>query len=217
MHIFSTAFSSALEFLFQLTGDWLIAIILITLAIKVILFPISVKQQRAIILSQNLNEAKNFLSTKFKNRSDKVNHAITKIIVQHKVNPILPIVTIIIQMPVLLSLYFSLTNLSTTVGSNLIPWVISVSKPDDLHILPVIASIFQGLPGLTIQDKNILTFILPICLGMVFLWKAPAALSVYWGISSLLSFLEKKILSLKSIQQRLLNVVSAEEMIEGLS
>jgi YidC/Oxa1 family membrane protein insertase len=106
-------------------------------------------------------------------------------------------------------------NLSTTVGSSLIPWVISFSKPDGLHILPIIASLLQGLAGLTTENRNMLMFILPICLGLVFLWKAPAALSVYWGVTSLLTFVEKKIMSLKIIQKRFLNVVSVEEMIKS--
>jgi len=50
----------------------------------------------------------------------------------------------------------------------------------------------------------------------VFLWKALAALSVYWGVNGLLSFIERKILSLKMFQQRFLNVASVEEMLKSL-
>lgn len=211
MHIFSTVFSGLLESLMQMTGDWLTAIVLVTLAIKVVLFP-----QKAMLFSQNLNKVKEFLANKYKNRSDKINESITQIITQYKINPLLPLITLLVQMPVFFSLYLSLMNLSTTVGSSLIPWVLSVSKPDSLHILPIMAGLFQGLSGLTAENRNILTFVLPVGLGLVFLWKAPAALSVYWGVSSLLSFIEKKVLSIKSIQQRFLNVVSVEEMIHSL-
>ncbi|KNZ68205.1 YidC/Oxa1 family membrane protein insertase [Thermincola ferriacetica] len=216
MNIFSTAFSGILESLIQMTGDWLIAIVLITLSIRVVLFPLSVKQQKAIIISQNLNKVREFLSNKYKNRSDKINESIAKIITQYKVSPFLPLITIVFQMPVLFSFYFSLMNLSTTVGSSLIPWILSVNKPDDLHILPIVAGLFQGLSGFTTENRNILTFLIPICLGLVFLWKAPAALSVYWGVNSLISFVEKKIMSLKSIQRRFLKVISVEEMIKSL-
>lgn len=216
MNIFSTAFSGILESLIQMTGDWLIAIVLITLSIRVVLFPLSVKQQKAIIISQNLNKVREFLSNKYKNRSDKINESIAKIITQYKVSPFLLLITIVFQMPVLFSFYFSLMNLSTTVGSSLIPWILSVNKPDDLLILPIVAGLFQGLSGFTTENRNILTFLIPICLGLVFLWKAPAALSVYWGVNSLISFVEKKIMSLKSIQRRFLKVISVEEMIKSL-
>jgi len=55
----------------------------------------------------------------------------------------------------------------------------------------------QGLSGLTVEYRNILAFVLPVGIGLVFLWKAPVALSVYWGVNSLLGFAEKKILSMK--------------------
>lgn len=216
MYLFSTTFNGVLEFLIGLTGDWFFAIVLLTVAIKLVMFPLSVKQQKAMILSQNLNEVRKSLSDKFKNQTERVNEGLARIIANYKVNPLLPFITIVIQMPVFFSLYFSLLNLNTTVGSILIPWVLSVSKPDNLHILPVIGSLLQGLSGFTVQNKSLFMFILPISLGLVFLWKAPAALSVYWGINALLSFIERKILSLGRFKQRFLNVASAEEMLKSL-
>lgn len=217
MHIFSTMFSGVLESLIQMTGDWLVAIAIITLAVRIALFPLSLKQQKALLVSKNLNKVKEFLTSKYKNQKDKVNASIGKIMTRYRINPLLPLITTIIQMPVLFSLYFSLMNLGTTVGSFLVPWILSLSNPDNLHILPIIASLFQGFSGFTAENKNILTFILPIGLGLLFLWKAPAALSVYWGFNSLLGFVEKKVLSLKIIQQRFLNVVPVEDMIKMIS
>ncbi|MDD3365543.1 MAG: membrane protein insertase YidC [Syntrophomonas sp.] len=216
MHIFSTTFNGVLEFLLGLTGDWFLAVFLLTLAIKLVMFPLSVKQQKAMIISQNLNEVRKSLSDKFKNQTERVNEGLAKIITNYKVNPLLPFITIIIQMPVFFSLYFSLLSLSTTVGSSLIPWVLTVSNPDSLHILPVIGSLLQGLSGLTVQNKSLFMFILPTALGLIFLWQAPAALSVYWGINALLSFIERKIISLGRFQKRYLNVASTEEMLESL-
>jgi len=60
-------------------------------------------------------------------------------------------------------------------------------------------------------------FVLPVALGLVFLWKAPAALSVYWGINALLSFAERKIMSLERFQKRFLQVPSREEMLKSLA
>ena len=217
MHIFSTVFSGVLESLIQMTGDWLIAIVIITLAVRIILFPLSLKQQKAMLISENLNKVKEFLTNKYKNQKDKVNASIGKIMTRYRINPFLPFITTIIQMPVLFSLYFSLMNLGTTVESFLVPWVLSLSNPDNLHILPSMASLFQGISGFTAENRSILTFILPVDLGLLFLWKAPAALSVYWGVNSLLGFAEKKVLSLRIIRQRFLNVVPVEEMIKMIS
>lgn len=217
MHIFSAEFSSLLKSLIQVTGDWTLAIALITLATKVILFPLAVKQHKAMLFTNNLNDVKTFLTQNAKNRTDQVNDKIAKIITRYRINPFLPLISLVLQAPVIFSLYFSLMNLSTAVGSSLIPWVVSVSSPDSLHILPVLGGFFQGLSGFSGQAKNILYFILPIGIGIVFLWKAPAALSVYWVTNSLCGFFEKKILALKVVQRRLLKVVSVEEMISSIS
>lgn len=216
MHLFSTTFNGALEFLLGLTGDWFFAIVLLTLAIKLVMFPLSVKQQKAMLISQNLNEVRKSLSDKFKNQTEKINECLTRVMAKYKVNPLLPFITLVIQMPVFFSLYFSLLHLSTIVGSALIPWILSVSNPDSLHILPVIGSLLQGMSSITAENKNFIMFILPVTLGLIFLWRAPAALSVYWGINALLSFIERKIIFSGRFQKRFLNVASPEEMLESL-
>ncbi|MEN6390759.1 MAG: YidC/Oxa1 family membrane protein insertase [Syntrophomonas sp.] len=216
MYLFSTPFNGALAFLLGLTGDWFLAIVLITLAIKLVMFPLSVKQQKAMMMSQNLNEVRKSLSERFKDKTEKINAQLAKVMTRYKVNPLLPFITLVIQAPVFFSLYFSLLHLSTTVGSALIPWILTVSNPDSFHILPVIGSLMQGLSSLTAESKNLIMFILPIALGLVFLWKAPAALSVYWGINALLGFAERKIMSLERFRKRFLQVPSTEEMLESL-
>ncbi|HWP96469.1 MAG TPA: membrane protein insertase YidC [Syntrophomonadaceae bacterium] len=216
MHVFSTAFNGALEYLLGLTGDWFIAIVLLTLAIRLVMFPLSVKQQKAMIISQNLGEVRKSLSAKFENQTEKVNKCLARVMTHYKINPLLPFITIVIQAPVFFSLYFSLLHLSTTVGSTLIPWILTVSNPDSLHVLPVIGSFLQGISGLTAQNKSLFMFILPVSLGLIFLWKAPAALSVYWGINALLSFIERKIIFFGRFQKRFLNVASTEEMLKSV-
>jgi YidC/Oxa1 family membrane protein insertase len=217
MYLLSTPFNGALAFLLGLTGDWFFAIVLLTLAIKLVMFPLSVKQQKAMIVSQNLNEVRKSLSERFKNQTEKVNVQLAQVMTRYKVNPLLPFITLVIQAPVFFSLYFSLLHLSTSVGSAFLPWILAVSNPDSLHVLPVIGSLLQGLASLTAENKNFIMFVLPVALGLVFLWKAPAALSVYWGINALLSFAERKIMSLERFQKRFLQVPSREEMLKSLA
>lgn len=217
MYVLSTPFNGALAFLLGLTGDWFFAIVLLILAIKLVMFPLSVKQQKAMIVSQNLNEVRKSLSERFKNQTEKVNVQLAQVMTRYKVNPLLPFITLVIQAPVFFSLYFSLLHLSTSVGSAFLPWILAVSNPDSLHVLPVIGSLLQGLASLTAENKNFIMFVLPVALGLVFLWKAPAALSVYWGINALLSFAERKIMSLERFQKRFLQVPSREEMLKSLA
>lgn len=216
MHIFSSVFTQILLFLTNLTGDWFISIALITLIIKLLLFPLSIKQQRTQLLMANYTKARDILAQKFKAQSERVNTESMKIASKYKINPLSPFITLIAQAPVFFSLYFTVMNLSVTVGSFLVPWVSSLHTVDNLHILPVIAGLIQGFSGFTAENKNWLMFVLPIAFGMVFLWKAPVALSAYWIVNSALRFLELKLFSLSSLRRKLFSIPTPEEMVKGI-
>jgi YidC/Oxa1 family membrane protein insertase len=216
MHIFSSVFSQILAILASITGDWFIAVALITFGIKLLLFPLSVKQQKTQLLTANLNGARDILTSKFRNQTEKVNSELLKITSKYKVNPLSLILTLLVQAPVFFSLYFAVINLSVSVGSILVPWVSSLHTIDNLHILPVVAGLLQGLGGFSTENRNLLMIIIPVAVGVVFLWKAPVALSAYWIVNSFLRFIEIKIFSLSPIRRRLFNIPSPEEMVKGI-
>lgn len=218
---FSGIFSGILGALIAFTGDWFIGIALLTIAIKVLLLPLSIKQHRGLLMTQNFSQAKAILDKKFKNKTEKVNNALMKIMSTHKVNPLSSFATMLVQLPVFFAIYGSIVHLSTAIGSAVIPWVLSVSKADSLHILPIAASATQGLLGWfgpnTAQTRNILMVLLPVGIGLFFLWHAPVGLSIYWGFNALFGLLERKLFSLKAIRERYLNVPTAEEMVKSVA
>jgi YidC/Oxa1 family membrane protein insertase len=59
-------------------------------------------------------------------------------------------------------------------------------------------------------------FILPVAIGVVFLWQAPVALSAYWILNSILRFIELKIFNLGPIKRKYLNVPTPEEMVSKI-
>jgi len=120
------------------------------------------------------------------------------------------------QAPVFFSLYFSISNLSTTAGSIIIPWVLNVNSPDVLHIAPIVASILQALAVLTAKEKNVIMLALPIIFGLLFLWKAPVGLSVYWASNAVFGLIEKIIFNSRYVRKRYLNVPSPKEMVESI-
>ena len=217
MNIFSSVFTDILAKFISLTGDWFIAVILVTLVIRICLLPLSVKQQKDQYTTSNLKHVKSVLTTKFKNQTEKINQEVIKIDSKYKINTLLSMVLLFVQAPILFSLYTSIINLSTSTGSLLVPWILSVHAPDTFHILPVLAGVFQALSGFTAETKSLLMFIVPVVIGLAFLWKAPAVLSVYWIANSALRFLEYKIFSLKTVRNRLFKIPTAEEMLKSVS
>jgi len=220
MNLFGEIISSALGVLIGFVGDWFIAIALLTIGIKILLMPLSLKQHRGLLLTQNFSEAKAILDKKFKNKTEKVNSELMKIMGKYRVNPLSSMLMMLVQLPVFFSLYFSISHLTSAVGSVVIPWVLNATKVDSLRILPIIAGAVQGLYGFigpSTQSKNIIMFILPIGLGLLFLWNAPVGLSVYWAFNAIFGLLEKKIFSLSFIRERYLNVPTAAEMVKGVA
>ena len=217
MSIFSSSFTVLLTKFIGLTGDWFFAVILVTLVIRLCLLPFSAKQQKDQFITSNLNQVKSSLTAKFKNQTESIDKELLKIASKYKVNAFLSALLLLVQAPILFSLYTSMTNLSTTVGSLVVPWVLSVHAPDPFHILPIMAGVFQALGGFTTEIRSLLMFIVPVAIGLVFLWKAPAILSVYWMTNSAFRFLEYKIFSLKAVRNRLLKVPTTEEMLKSVS
>lgn len=217
MNMFSSAFTDLLTKFIGLTGDWFVAVILVTLVIRICLLPLSVKQQKDQFTTSNLNQVKSVLTTKFKNQTEKIDLEVIKISSKYKVNTFLSMLLLLVQAPILFSLYASIINLSTSVGSLLVPWILSVHAPDSFHILPILAGAFQALGGFAAETRSFLMFIVPVVIGLVFLWKAPAVLSVYWMTNSALRFLEYKIFSLNAVRNRFLKIPTAEEMLKSVS
>lgn len=211
MNIFSGIITKALETTAGLTGDWFVTILLLTLAIKILMFPLSLKQQRAMLISHNLNKAKEKLSKKMGNQTEKVNAALAEIIARHRINPFYSLVVLLIQTPVFFSIYSSILHLSASIGTVVIPWAVSVSSPDSTHIIPVAAGLFQGIGA--IIEKNILMFLIAGVVGAIFLWKAPVGLGVYWGVNAVLGLLEKRLYSIAYIQNGFLKVPTVEDLL----
>ena len=213
MNIFSGIITKVLETTIGLTGDWFLTIILLTLAIKILMFPLSLKQQRAMLATQNLNKAKEALIKKMGDQTEKVNAVMAQIIARHRINPFYSLVVLIIQTPVFFSVYSSILHLSASVGTIVIPWAVSVSSPDNLHIIPAAAGLFQGIGA--IIDKNITMFIVAGVIGVVFLWKAPVGLGVYWGVNAFLGLLEKRLFTLPYIRNRFLKIPTVDELLSN--
>lgn len=219
MNIFHTVFTEWLAGLLSFTGDWFWAITLFTLVLKLVLLPLSIKQRRSILITKSFSEVKGLLVEKLNNQTDKINEALAKVMLNHKVNPLSSMILIVIQAPILISMYFSISHLSTTVGSGVISWVLNVSNPDSLHIAPIIASIFGGLQGVVgepVGFKLSFMHLVPIIIGLIFLWKAPIGLSVYWFVNSAFGVLEKVLFNIPFIKERFLKIPTSKEMIDGV-
>ena len=99
-------FGYILEFLYNLVNNYGIAIILFTILTKLILLPLSIKQQKTTKKSAELQEKMKALQFKYKNDSEKLNQEMMKMYKEENMSPFSGCITAIVQMLLLLSIFY---------------------------------------------------------------------------------------------------------------
>ena len=103
---FANIFGYLLELLYNLVNNYGFAIILFTVVIKLILLPLSIKQQKTMQRSAKLQEKMKTIQFKYKNNPEKMNQEIMELYKKENMNPFSGCLTAIIQLILLLSIFY---------------------------------------------------------------------------------------------------------------
>ena len=103
---FANIFGYLLQLLYNLVNNYGLAIILFTVVIKLLLLPLSIKQQRTMKKSTELQEKMKVLQFKYKNNPEKLNQEMMDLYKSEKMNPFSGCLTAIIQLLLLLSIFY---------------------------------------------------------------------------------------------------------------
>ena len=103
---FANIFGYLLQFLYTLVNNYGLAIILFTLIIKLLLLPLSIKQQKTMKKSSELQEKVKVMQFKYKNDPEKLNKEMMNLYKTENVSPFSGCLTSIIQMLLLLSIFY---------------------------------------------------------------------------------------------------------------
>ena len=103
---FANFFGYLLSFLYNIVNNYGIAIILFTITIKLLLLPLSIKQQKTMKKSAQMQEKMKVLQFKYKNDPEKMNQEIMNLYKTEKMSPFSGCLTAIIQMLLLLSIFY---------------------------------------------------------------------------------------------------------------
>lgn len=103
---FANIFGYLLEFLYNLVSNYGLAIILFTILIKVLLLPLSIKQQRSMKKSAEMQEKMKVIQFKYKNNPEKMNQEVMNLYKTEKLSPFSGCLTAIVQLLLLLSIFY---------------------------------------------------------------------------------------------------------------
>lgn len=185
---------SLLTFFYNVTdsmgiASYGIAIILVTITIKLLLYPLTVKQVKGMKAMQELQPKMKELQEKYKGNPEKLNKEMALLYKESGSNPLAGCLPLIVQMPILMGIFFAIRDYpyaADHVTSFL--WVPNLSMPDPIYILPVISAATtyiqqkQTSAEGNAQTKMMMN-IMPIFIGYISL-KFPAGLVLYWVISN---------------------------------
>lgn len=104
--LFANIFGYLLEILYTLVNNYGLAIIIFTVVIKVLLLPLSIKQQRTMKKSTEMQEKMKVIQFKYKNDPEKMNQAVMELYKTEKMNPFSGCLTAIVQMLLLISIFY---------------------------------------------------------------------------------------------------------------
>ena len=184
-----------LEKIHGYVGNWGWAIILLTILIKLVFFPLSAASYKSMARMKEVQPRLVAMKEQYKGEPQKLNQAMMEMYRKEKINPLGGCLPVLIQIPVFISLYWVLLSSVEMRGAPWVLWIHDLSVPDPYYILPVImaASMFvqtklNPTPPDPIQAKVMMY--MPIVFSIMFFF-FPAGLVLYWVVNNLLSIAQQ--------------------------
>ncbi|WMC20278.1 MAG: membrane protein insertase YidC [Enterobacteriaceae bacterium PSpyr] len=182
----------------NIINNWGFSIILITFFLRIIMLPISKFQYIYLKKIKILNPKIKKIKKKYKHNLEILNKKILKLYKIKKINPLLGLIPLLIQMPIFLSLYNILIESVELRHSKFLFWINDLSSKDPYFILPILLSITMYYVQKTSNmitnnsiNKNIINYI-PIIFSILFFW-FPSGLIIYYIINNIFIIIQQKI------------------------
>ena len=196
--LLKTAIETLLLMVYKVTGNFGIAIIGATIIIKIILLPLTLKQDKSMKNMKKLQPEMEKIKEQYKNDPKMQQQKTMELYQKHKVNPAGGCLPLLIQLPILWALFGVLRG--DIVPQEMFLWM-DLVKPDPYYILPVLNGVVSFVQQKVMgssdnpQMKNMM-YMFPIM--MVFIsYKMHAGLQIYWLTSSLAGVIQQYLIMKK--------------------
>ena len=193
--------------LYQVTAaigfpSYALAIILISILLKLVLYPLMQKQMKSTMNMQEVQPKLEYVQKKYKNNPEKMNEEVMKLYKEYDINPMAGCLPLLIQMPILIGLFMALRQYNfDPIEHATFFWVPNLGQADPLHILPVLVALtmyaqqkvtMSSTAGneQTAQMMKTMLYMMPAMMLFV-CWSMPAGLCLYWAFFSVLSIIQQ--------------------------
>ena len=179
----------------DLVNNWGVAIILLTILIKAVFFPLSAASYKSMAQMRELAPRLQSMKEKFGDDKQKMQQAMLEMYRTEKINPMGGCLPIIVQIPVFIALYWVLLASVELRHAPFFGWIQDLSATDPWFILPIlmgatmiIQTYLNPAPTDPIQAK--VMKIMPVVFS-VFFFFFPAGLVLYWLVNNILSIAQQ--------------------------
>ncbi len=216
-YLFTKPFTKILEILFSLTGNFGVAIILFTILIRLLLFPIAQKSFRNLKKMRDLQPELKRIQAMYSHNRQQMNIEMAMLYRKKQINPLSGCLPLVLQIPIFFALYKSILISVDIRHAPFVWWIKDLSAPDTTSIfnlfgllpftpyswLPTISVMaiilgftmhlqqkMQPTPGMDRAQQKIMK-LLPLIMILVFSG-FPSGLLLYWSVNNILSVIQQK-------------------------
>ncbi len=198
--VIARQFSLLLAFIQRYVGNWGLAIIILTMLVRLALYPVMARQFRAFAPMRKLKPEMDAINAKFPGDMEKRQAAIMELYKKHGINPaaqMLGCLPVLLQMPVFFALYTSLQTNIELYHQPFYLWWHDLSAPDPYFSLPIgLAALMHVQQRLTPTQmeptqQRVMLWMMPIMMG-VFMLFLPSGLCLYMLTNSSLSITQQR-------------------------
>ncbi|PWL46188.1 MAG: stage III sporulation protein J [Veillonellaceae bacterium] len=193
----------AVQFFYNLTASlgfpsYGIAIIILTIVIKVLLLPFALKQIKSMKGMQEIQPKVAALQKKYKNDRAKLSIEMQKLYREHNISPLAGCLPLLIQMPFLISIFYALQGFQYDSAHASFLWLSSLASKDPTYVLPILSAVSTWALSAQTAPKNaegpqkMMTYFMPLFIGYISI-NFPSGLVIYWVVSNLFQLVQQTI------------------------
>ncbi|MBU3600022.1 membrane protein insertase YidC [Polynucleobacter sp. 30F-ANTBAC] len=193
-----------LEKIHAVVNNWGWSIILLTVLIKLVFFPLSAASYKSMARMKEVQPRLLEMKERFKGEPQKLNQAMMEMYRKEKINPLGGCLPVVVQIPVFIALYWVLLASVEMRGAPWLGWIQDLSKPDTLFgvwfgapigLLPILMAVsmfvqtkLNPTPPDPVQAK--LMMFMPLIFSVMFFF-FPSGLVLYWVVNNILSIAQQ--------------------------
>ena len=212
MEILAQIFEAVINGIYSFTGDYGVAIVIITIVIRACMVPLNIRQRKQMERQKEIGKEVEIIKAKYGKNQEKLNNELQKVYQKNGTGMgscLLPL----LQIPVMYGLYHAIRIIALGgSATGLLPWVASILVRDHMLILPIATILVQVLPqtypylrffkSLELQKAPLPTIMIFLLANSLFVFAIPSGIGLYYFVSGLFTALEQLVMDFIEVQRR---------------